>query len=184
MALIAGVVVAIELDRNGVAGFPEDGIVLLWIITSSLGLAAHAWRRRPGALPFITLFWVTVGLLATQAQILRLPVVMVGEGTDLRITGQIEQLDGRHDSRLRLWGFGLMGWVISQTMPIRRCSLTSLGVLSGCPLPLKTTLCRLAMPLRFLRAYIRLHHVCLPDCQITDCARVPEALLPVAMSIP
>ena len=24
-------------------------------------------------------------------------------GTDLRITGQIEQLDGRHDSRLRLW---------------------------------------------------------------------------------
>ena len=102
-ALIVGVVVGIELSGDGKFVSSAGGLVLLWVAASLFGLAGLVWRFGSGSVALVAVFWLLVGIFVVQAQFSRLPPVMSGDRLDLRITGQVEQLDGRQESRLRLW---------------------------------------------------------------------------------
>ena len=102
-ALIVGVVAGIELSGDGKFVSSAGGLVLLWVAASLFGLAGLVWRFGSGSVALVAVVWLLVGIFVVQAQFSRLPPVMGGDRVDLRITGQVEQLDGRQESRLRLW---------------------------------------------------------------------------------
>ena len=102
-AVITGVVAGIELDLRGMIIPTTDSIVGPIVAVGFVSVAFIVRSRRLWPLLSVVLSWFIMGLVAVQLQLARLPPVLMGDGQDLRISGQVEQLDGRYDSRLRLW---------------------------------------------------------------------------------